>query len=172
VRKHSFRFIRQEVNMKSIKHRILNLGLAGVFSAASSFAAPLLPGFKVTDRNGDSMVSLEEFVAQGGHPQAFREGDGNADGRLNSDEYIKANANNDRIQAGKVASDAWITAKVKALLFKEDGVQGLDVNVETHNGMVQLAGWVDDAGQIARAEKITLAVEGVRGVRNDLRLKQ
>lgn len=161
--------------MKPIKQRILNLGLAGMFSAlsaASSVAAPLLPGFKATDANGDSMVSLEEFVAQGGHPQAFREGDSNADGRLGSDEYIKASANHDRIQAGKFAGDAWITAKVKTQLLREDGVKGLGVNVETHNGLVQLAGWVDDTNQIARAERIALAVEGVKGVRNDLRIKQ
>jgi hyperosmotically inducible protein len=160
--------------MKPIEYRFLNLTLAGVFgafTATSALAAPVMPSFKHADSNGDAMVSLEEFVAKGGHVQAFREGDANGDNSLTSDEYIKASANNDRIKAGKFVDDALITAKVKALLLKEDGVKGMDVNVETHKGMVQLAGWVNSAAQITRAEKIALGVEGVKGVRNDLQIK-
>ena len=160
--------------MKPIQHRFVSLSLAGAiaaFSATAAMAAPGMPSFKKADSNGDAAVSLEEFVAQGGHVQAFREGDSNADERLGSDEYIKASANNDRIKAGKFADDAWITAKVKALLLKQDGMTGLEVNVETHKGMVQLAGWVGSAEQIARAEKVALSVEGVKTVRNDLQIK-
>lgn len=160
--------------MKPIQHRFISLSLAGAIaavSATSAMAAPIMPGFKKADSNGDAMISLEEFVAQGGHVQAFREGDSNADGRLSSDEYIKASANNDRIKAGKFVDDAWITAKIKALLLKEDGMKGLEVNVETHKGIVQLAGWVGSTEQIARAEKVALGVEGVKGVKNDLQIK-
>jgi len=160
--------------MKPIPQRFISLSLAGAFaaiSATSAMAAPVMPSFKNADSNGDAMISLEEFVAEGGHVQAFRAGDSNADGRLGSDEYIKASANNDRIKADKSVDDAWITAKVKALLLKQDGMKGLEVNVETYKGIVQLAGWVGSAEQIARAEKVALSVEGVKGVRNDLQIK-
>ena len=160
--------------MKPIPHRLISLGLAGAIaaiSATSAMAGPVMPGFKNTDSNGDAMVSLEEFVAQGGHGEAFRAGDSNADGSLSSDEYIKASANNDRIKAGRFVDDAWITAKVKALLLRQDGMKGLEVNVETHKGIVQLAGWVSSQEQIARAEKIALGVEGVKAVRNDLQIR-
>ncbi|MHB1143548.1 MAG: BON domain-containing protein [Thiobacillus sp.] len=161
--------------MKSLEHRILNLTLAGVLgavTATSVLAAPVMPSFKSADKNGDGMVSQEEFVAQGGHEQAFREGDANRDSRLTNDEYTKASANNDRIKAGKYVDDAWITAKIKTLLLKDEGVKGLAVNVETHQGAVQLSGWVNTPDQIARAEKIALGVEGVKGVRNDLLIKR
>jgi hyperosmotically inducible protein len=164
----------KEVNMKPIQYRFISLSLAGsiaAFTATSAMAAPVMPSFKQADSNGDAMISLEEFVTQGGHVQAFREGDANADGQLGSDEYIKASANNDRIKASKFVDDAWITAKVKALLLKQDGMKGLEVNVETHKGIVQLAGWVGSAEQVARAEKIALGVEGVKAVRNDLQIK-
>ena len=161
--------------MKSIKHRILSLTLACALSAlaaAPALAAPAMPGFKTVDGNGDGMVSVEEFQAQGGHEQAFREGDANGDTRLDSGEYVKAVANNDRLKAGKYVDDALITAKIKTLLLKDEGVQGLDVNVETHKGTVQLAGWVNSPAQIAQAEAIARSVEGVKGVRNDLQVKR
>ncbi len=160
--------------MKSISHRFLNVTLAGIcggIAAASAVSAPVMPAFKAADSNGDGMVSMVEFAAQGGHAQAFREGDANEDSRLTSDEYAKAVANHDRISAGKFVDDAWITAKVKALLLKDEGIKGLAVQVDTYKGTVQLSGWVDNPSQIIRAEKITLGVEGVKGVRNDLLVK-
>ncbi|MDP3422017.1 MAG: hypothetical protein Q8S10_13985, partial [Thiobacillus sp.] len=68
--------------MKSNQHRILNLALAGVlgaFSAVALATAPVMPNFKTVDSNGDGKVTLEEFAAKGGQPQAFREGDANRD---------------------------------------------------------------------------------------------
>jgi len=160
--------------MKSINPRVLTLTLAGLLSAAPAavLAAPVMPAFKTADSDGDGMISLEEFQAQGGQEQAFREGDADRDNGLNSDEYVKASANNDRIKAGKYVDDAWISAKVKALLLKDEGVKGLDVNVETHKGTVQLAGWVNSPAQIAQAEAIARSVEGVKGVKNDLQVKR
>ncbi|HWR76034.1 MAG TPA: BON domain-containing protein [Thiobacillus sp.] len=150
--------------MKSINPRFLSLTLAGLLSAASASAlaqsmpgaTPGAPSVKTYDSNGDGEISIEEFKPQGGQEQA-------RDKRLNSDEYAKA---------GNYVDDAWITAKVKALLLKDEGVKGLDVNVETHKGIVQLAGWVNSPAQIAQAETIARSVEGVKGVSNDLQVKR
>lgn len=162
--------------MKHIKSGLLHLVLAGALGAYSAYpalAAPaVLPTFLNTDSNGDNLVSLEEFQAKGGQEKAFQEGDANRDHRLNKDEYVKAVAVNDRIKAGKYLDDAVITAKVKALLLKDDGVKGLDVNVETHQGTVLLAGWVNTPTQIAQAEKIARSVDGVKEVRNALLVKR
>jgi len=158
--------------MKTLHPHLRVLTLAGVLAAAPSWAAPSLPNFQTTDSNGDGMISLEEFAVQGGLAKAFREGDANRDNQLNPDEYTKAIANNDRMKAGKFAHDAMITAKVKALLLKDSTVKGLDVNVETHDGTVQLSGWVNTPAQIVQAERIALNVEGVKTVRNDLLVKR
>jgi hyperosmotically inducible protein len=123
------------------------------------------------------MISLKEFQAPGGQEQAFIEGDVNRDKRLDNDEYFKAIAanerpSNDRVKAGEYVDDAMITAKVKALLLKDEGVKGLEVNVETHKGTVQLSGWVNTPAQMAQAEKIARSVEGVKEVSNDLQIKR
>ncbi len=81
--------------MKSIHHHALNLGLAGLlgaFSVAPAMAGEAAPSFKAYDSNGDGMVSLEEFVAQGGHEDAFRALDLNGNSSLSSDEFGKTGA--------------------------------------------------------------------------------
>ena len=160
--------------MKSFEHRFLKLTLAGVLSACTAtsvLAAPVITDFKSADSNNDGMVSLEEFVVQNGHEQAFHEADANRDSGLSNDEYLKAAANSDRIKAGNFLDDTWITAKIKVLLLKDAGVKGLDVSVKTHQGAVQLSGQVKTPDLIARAEEIALGVGGVQQVRNELRIK-
>jgi hyperosmotically inducible protein len=164
--------------MNHINRSLLNLTLAtvlGTLAAGTALAEPAAkaapPSFKDYDSNGDGMVSQEEFRARGGNEQTFRKADANSDNALSSDELTKASAASDRLKAGKLIDDAWITAKVKTLLVKDEGVKGLDVKVETHKGMVLLSGWVDDRSQIAQAEQIARGVEGVKMVSNDLRVK-
>lgn len=160
--------------MKSFEHRFVRLALAGVlgaWTATSALAAPVIPDFKSADSNNDGLVSLEEFVVQNGQEPAFRAADVNRDSQLSNDEYLKAAAYSDRSKAGHFLDDSWITAKVKALLLKDAGMNGLGVNVETHQGAVQLSGWVNTPDLVTRAEKIALGVEGVKAVRNDLQIR-
>lgn len=158
--------------MKTRNRTLLTLALAGMLSAGVVGQAQASASFKTYDSNGDGKVSLQEYEAQGGQAKAFNEGDTNHDRFLDRDELVKAGANADRITTGKYVDDAWITAKVKALLLKDEGVKGLDVNVETHKGAVQLAGWVNTSTQAAEAEKIARSVEGVKTVENDLQVKR
>ncbi len=64
--------------------------LVCAFAAVQAWAAPDKPDFKAFDQNSDGMISLKEFVAQGGRGEAFMEGDVNSDSQLSSDELIKA----------------------------------------------------------------------------------
>jgi hyperosmotically inducible protein len=73
--------------------------------------------------------------------------------------------------AEQYASDTAITTKVKTALIAEPNLKALDVNVETQNGVVQLAGFVESAEQIHKAVAVAKGVSGVREVKNDLRLK-
>jgi hyperosmotically inducible protein len=64
------------------------------------------------------------------------------------------------------APDPWVTTKVKLSLLSSEGVDGLDVNVDTLDGRVTLHGTAATANERARAEQLARQVEGVRDVRN------
>lgn len=79
--------------MNTFDTRIRNASIATLlcaFAAAQAWAASDQPDLKAYDQNSDGMVSLEEFVAQGGNGKAFMAGDANSDNALSSDELVNA----------------------------------------------------------------------------------
>jgi len=72
-------------------------------------------------------------------------------------------------QTGReVVSDSVITTKVKSALLTAKDVDSLAISVETFDGTVQLAGFVQSQWQIDKAIQIASAVDGVQSVKNDL----
>lgn len=72
---------------------------------------------------------------------------------------------------GQKVDDTAITTKVKTALLADPDVKGLDINVETVNGTVQLSGFVDSASQGVRARDIASRVDGVTRVENKTSVK-
>ena len=72
---------------------------------------------------------------------------------------------------GEVVDDSVITAKVKALFVEDKDVNALRISVETYKGTVQLSGFATNSGEIDRAGAIARSVQGVRSVKNDIRLR-
>ncbi|CCJ78056.1 molecular chaperone OsmY [Cronobacter muytjensii] len=69
------------------------------------------------------------------------------------------------------AGDAATTSEIKAKLLADDIVPSRNVKVETTDGVVQLSGTVESEKQSQRAESIAKAVDGVKSVKNDLKVK-
>ncbi len=67
-------------------------------------------------------------------------------------------------------SDPWITAKVQAKYFLDPDVKALDVDVTTSDGVVTLTGTVDSEAERRHAVAIARNTDGVRDVRDDLRV--
>ena len=80
----------------------------------------------------------------------------------------KANDNSTQPKASEDSAqpvnDSWITAKVKADLLVTEEVKGLDINVSTTNGVVTLAGKLDNQAQVDKAVAIARAIKGVTSV--------
>lgn len=126
--------------------------------------------FNALDTNQDGFITKSEVKRYRDYDKAFDEADLNRDGKLNADEFVKAEAMYQRRQAAAYFDDSVITAKVKAALVKE--MKSLDVSVETRRGRVLLSGFVDDSAQRAKAIQIAASVNGVVKVEDGLALKE
>jgi hyperosmotically inducible periplasmic protein len=73
--------------------------------------------------------------------------------------------------AGQAIDDGVITTKVKAALIKDSRTKAYQIDVNTNQGVVQLAGFVDDTMAKTAAAELAQSVSGVRSVRNDLEVK-
>lgn len=72
---------------------------------------------------------------------------------------------------GAYMDDSLITTKVKTAIFNEPGLDSAEIGVETYQGVVQLSGFVESRSDISRAVEVARRVEGVKSVKNDMRLK-
>jgi hyperosmotically inducible protein len=72
---------------------------------------------------------------------------------------------------GEQLDDATLTAKVKTALLQAPDVKGMQVNVDSDRGAVQLSGFVESQTQIDRAVQIAQGVGGVREVHNKMTIK-
>jgi osmotically-inducible protein OsmY len=67
-------------------------------------------------------------------------------------------------QAGEAIADSWITTKVKSSLLMSNDVDGLDLTVETKDGVVTLGGAASSAAERDLAVEIAKDIKGVKGV--------
>ena len=83
-----------------------------------------------------------------------------------------AQADDSKRSVGEYTDDKLLVSKVKTALISDDTADADEINVEVYKGVVQLNGFVDSEKELARAEEVAKAVEGVKGVENNLTLKQ
>ena len=87
-------------------------------------------------------------------------------------EKIASNTDKATANAAEAIDDAAITTKVKAAVLAEPGLKTLQINVDTKDAVVTLAGTVDSRALKERATQIAQAVGGVRSVIDNLVVKQ
>ena len=71
---------------------------------------------------------------------------------------------------GEALTDAAITAAVKTKLLAADHLDGLEINVDTDNGVVSLNGKVKTRDQKLEAERLARETNGVRDTVNNLEI--
>lgn len=74
-------------------------------------------------------------------------------------------------RAGQAVKDAAITTSIKAKYLADDTLKGLDISVDTEQGVVMLTGSVQSDAAKDLAEQIARDVDGVTGVNNELTVK-
>ena len=73
--------------------------------------------------------------------------------------------------AGQVIDDATIMAHVKAALIADGRTKAHQIEVETHSGVVQLAGFVDSNAARTAAVELARGVDGVSRVDDRIAIK-
>lgn len=73
-------------------------------------------------------------------------------------------------KTGNALSDAAITSEVKTKFLAEPGVSGLNIDVDTNNGVVTLSGNVKSKAEAAKAMTIARNSKGVKRVVNKLKV--
>jgi hyperosmotically inducible protein len=132
---------------------------------------PLSAEFKKLDSNSDMLLSQLEAARDSDISNHFSKADIDQDGVLSVDEYINFKSDMQQKRVATYIDDATITAKVKAELIKDAGLDGIDISVETHKGQVILSGFVNNGEQLLKAVHIASGVQGVQSVKNALIIK-
>ena len=83
-----------------------------------------------------------------------------------------ADQDKDREHPKAFVKDSAITTKVKAKFVEDKAVSALNIKVNTYEGTVQLSGFAKSAEEAERAAQIARSVNGVKMVKNDIRLTQ
>jgi hyperosmotically inducible periplasmic protein len=76
----------------------------------------------------------------------------------------------DEREPAVIATDSRITTAVKARLIGDKYVDGFRVSVETYEGVVTLRGEVASSLPKEQAEKLAATVDGVKSVRNEIKI--
>ncbi len=74
-------------------------------------------------------------------------------------------------KVGTGANDTWLWIKTRFDLAAADDLRDSTINVDVDNDIVTLSGTVASAAQKTRAEQVAKAVEGVKSVRNQLKVQ-
>jgi osmotically-inducible protein OsmY len=72
---------------------------------------------------------------------------------------------------GEYVDDTAITTRVKTAILNEPGLKVLQINVDTYKRVVQLSGFVNTSADMDKAVDLAHGIQGVRSVKNDMRVK-
>src|SRR6478672_8808624 len=89
-------------------------------------------------------------------------------------ERNKERYNREAKQSGRTVgtglNDGWLWVKARFDLAAADDLRDSTINVDVENAVVTLSGTVASAAQRTRAEQVAKSVEGVKSVRNQLKV--
>lgn len=118
------------------------------------------------DRNDEAAARDSQPAADAVPPPAIAPAttDTDADVDVNAD----LTADDPDRTPGQTIDDSVITGKVKTALLADDQVKGLQIDVDTMEGVVTLTGSASTQTQVNRALEIATGTEGVRSVNNQI----
>ena len=117
--------------------------------------------------------AYEQKVEDAAHDAKVKTEDAAHDAKVKTEEYghdAKVTSERAAAKTGEVITDAAITTEVKTKFLAEPGVSGLNINVDTNNGVVTLSGNVKSKAEAEKAMSIARDSKGVKRVVNHLKM--
>ena len=74
-------------------------------------------------------------------------------------------------RTARVTADGAITTKVKAGLVADPALKGMEISVDTEQGVVMLSGFVDSKAEADKAVQVAKGVKGVSSVKSAIKVK-
>ena len=145
-------------------------GLSRAGEAASSALA------KAREAGADAAAQVRESAASGALARlgdaAKRAGERVGAAASDAADRVRDSAQTGTLsRVGDAARDAAITAQVKAAFLVDKDVKGLQVDVDTHDGVVTLSGAADSQPHLEHAAEIARRIDGVKSVENRMTVK-
>jgi hyperosmotically inducible protein len=119
--------------------------------------------------NANANLAANANVAVASPTPSPRRGMTRADYERDRDRYTREAKEAGRT-IGSGVNDGWLWVKTRFELAAADDLRDSTINVDVDNDVVTLTGTVATAAQKAQAEKIAKAVEGVKSVKNNLKV--
>lgn len=139
---------------------------------AKNDQAPLAAEFKTLDADSNALLNQTEAGKDKLFTETnFLEADIDTDGTLSQEEYANYKSEDQQARVKRVASDSFITTKIKTDLLAERDLKSTQITVKTYKGVVILSGFVDNEMSKQKAEVITSKISGVKSVKNSLEVK-
>ncbi len=69
---------------------------------------------------------------------------------------------------GEYFDDSVITTKVKSAILNDSMLKVNEISIKTSKGVVRLRGYVHSQSEVDEAIKVSMGVEGVKSVKNEL----
>jgi len=93
---------------------------------------------------------------------------------ITREQYDKSRADYERDKGsstiGSGVNDSWLWFKARAALLTTDDLRESTINVDVVNDVVTLKGTVETAAQKAKAEQVAKDIDGVKSVKNELKV--
>jgi hyperosmotically inducible periplasmic protein len=117
--------------------------------------------------------AYEQKAEDAAHDAKVKTEDAAHDAKVKTEEYghdAKVKTEKAAEKTGEVINDSAITTDLKTKYLAEPGVPGVDIHVETNNGVVTLTGNVKTKAEMTKAMSIARGTHGVKRVVNHLRV--
>ena len=127
---------------------------------------------KVVNANTNAnvpIVSTSTPVPNANETPTTRRAPTREDYERNKEQYSKEAKDSGR-KVGTGLNDGWLWVKTRFDLAAIDDLRDSTINVDDDNAVVTLTGTVANQAQVAKADQTAKAVEGVKGVKNMLKV--